>query len=93
MHKHQHAYLVTELRKPEYAGKSADEVYAILARPPKSFLAVSFVPESKFNRVHPKLRGRMIAVSDEYAKEFPSGVAGMPNLIRREEFDKAWSEK
>lgn len=93
MHKHLHDYLVAEIKNPQYDGLTADQVYEKLARPPKSLLAVSFVPQSKFDRVMPKLRGLMKPVPDEYAKQFPTGVPGMPNLIRRQEFDAAWSER
>lgn len=89
MHQHQLDYLAAELRKHADAAKA----YAELARPPKSFLAVSFMRQSKFDRINPKLRRGMVAVSDEYADKFPGGVPGMPNLIRRDEFDAAWSQR
>lgn len=91
MHQHQRDYLVEELRKPEYA--DAESAYEKLRRPPKLFLAVSFVPQSKFDRMQPKLRGAAIPVSDEYAATFPGGVPGIPNLIRREDFDAAWNAR
>lgn len=92
MHAHQHSHLVAELCRPEWDGQHADAVYAKLARPPKEFLAVSFMAQSKYDAKYRKARRGIVPVTDEYAAKFPGGVPGMPNLIRREWFDAAWKE-
>lgn len=100
LHPHQHAHLVAELRK--LTGRPVEEVRALFhdadlaqrgkLRVPKPMLAVSFLPQEKFDRVSPKRRANRVAVSDDYAKQHPSGVPGMPNTILPEDFAAAWRE-
>lgn len=111
MHKHQMDVLIAELKRPEYAGLSADAAYNLLSgRQPQTgapgrFIDTRSEAEKRLGKVHflttsqsaarmPKhISPHAVIVPDELASEFPTGIPGMPNTVRRPEFDEAWSQR
>lgn len=105
MFQHQIDVLKAEITKPEYTGKTADEVYELLARGPLIFhqfpRLLAGRKENGYTQFveFPGSKGLVekssIPKDDPVHKlleDFPGGVPGMPNLIRRPFFDQAWKE-
>lgn len=95
LHPHQHAALVARLREPDLAGLSADAAFAALSGD-KNLLglrALSFLPQPVYDALSPKRRHpRLVPVGAEVEKQFPGGVPGFPNKLRRADFDAAFAE-
>jgi hypothetical protein len=104
LHPHQHNALVALLRSPEWAALSADEAFAQLSADKNlgGLRTARFIGASKLRRlqdalgkgrVSPKaiarIGDRAMVVEDA---EFPGGVPGYPNVMRRPHFDKAFAE-
>lgn len=84
---HQHAALVNLLRQH---GGTADEVFTRLAADKNlgGLRALQFVPPQKFARMAPRQQAKVIEVEGD----FPAGIPGFPNVLRRQWFDAAWTE-
>lgn len=55
---------------------------------------VTFFSQSEAARRTPKqMPAAAIVLPDEYAAQFPTGLPGMPNTVRRHEFDEAWNAR
>jgi hypothetical protein len=91
LHPHQHNALVALLRSPEWASLPADEAFARLCADKNlgGLRALCFVSQAKYDRAPPKRRGRLTVAEGE----FPGGVPGYPNVMRRPHFDKAIAER
>lgn len=95
LHPHQHAALVAELRRPEYAELSADETFVRFTTPHRldALGRYRFLTQTKFDSLPEKRRpDRVMILTDAEAVAFPTGVPGFPHKLRREWFDAAWKE-
>lgn len=97
LHPHQHRALVRELASPDYDGRSPGEVFDRFRADPKPLLArlgrVRFLTPERLQSLPPKRRpAGVVPLTAEEAALFPTGVPGFPNKLRREWFDRAWSE-
>lgn len=137
LHPHQHDALVAELKRPEWDGRAADEVFAAITTPGaptasvalKRLAATRFVSREKYEAMARKDRpmAGVMMLTDEELGTFvlpaerercaaaevrekaaaaragravdptrlarPSAsVPGFPNKVRREWFDRAWTE-
>jgi hypothetical protein len=94
MHPHQLRAIVTELRKLVYEGMSEEQVYRKIDDdvPGMCGLAkVRFLTKADLEKTNMlKPDEWPIVVSEEEAANFPGGVPGFPNGIRRSDFDIAW---
>lgn len=86
MKKYHHDALVSELKKPEYDGKSAEEVFGSgRSMPsPKSLLRLLFVTPKKFADLSKRKNAPAMTVAED--------ATGFPNAIRPDEFQAAWKE-
>jgi hypothetical protein len=95
LREHCHARLVSELRKPEYDGKSANRMFAVLTADETfcGLTATRFITQAELETIPEKQRPRNIfIVSEETVKRFPTGLPGFPNKMKRQWFDRAWVE-
>jgi hypothetical protein len=93
LHPHQHRALVAELRRPEYAGLSADDAFAMALSRMKALGRTRFLTRERFESMPEKRRpAEWVELSAEEATAFPTGVPGFPNKLSREWFDAAWRE-
>lgn len=88
LHPHQRAALVRRLKEADFADLSCGDAYALL-HADKNLMGLRGV---QFAHGKKALRPGFVEVGAEVAAEFPKGIPGMPNLIRREDFDSAWEE-
>lgn len=95
LHPHQHAALVAELRRPQHAGRGADDVFAELSTTGgiKRLGQMRFLTQAQWDALPVKRRpADFTLISDADAAAFPTGVPGFPNKLRRAWFDRAWAE-
>ena len=93
LHPHQHRALVAELGRPEYAGLSADDAFALARSRLRALGRTRFLTRARFDALPEKRRPEeFIGLSDDEAAAFPGGVPGFPNKLRREWFDAARAE-
>jgi hypothetical protein len=92
MHPHQLRALVTELRRSDYDGMIADEVYRKMEEDPTmcGLSQVRFVTSDALDHTKLKEGKWAVIISDDELASFPSGIPGFPNAIRRSDFDIAW---
>lgn len=93
LYPHQHRALVLELRREFYAGLAADDAYAKACQAIKRLGSTRFLTAERLERLPAKLRPALfVLVTDDELAQFPSGIPGFPNKLRREWFDAAWRE-
>lgn len=87
MHPHQLEVLRAELKRPEYQGLSPEEAFRLVNAPEtiKRLTQTKFIaPGVSVSPKHP------LASAIVVAGDFPQGIPGMPNKVRRDEFDAAF---
>lgn len=93
---HQLQCLIAELRRPDYHGLTPDEAFKLLAysyRWYRRVLETNFWTQEQLDKTNPKLvPDNLMIVDAKLAEQFPNGIPGMPNKLRREWFDRAWQE-
>lgn len=96
LYDHQHEVLKTLLSEPEYRklkakeafekARTNDELYRIQILSFTSQKSVAVLSEKAL------AAGSYVILDDEYVEKFKGGVPGFPNKLKREWFDRAWSE-
>lgn len=96
LHPHQHMAIVAELSKPEYGVLAAEAAFLFLANPARlrdRLGTVRFLTSTQLAALLEKHRPlAVVLIDDATVLAFPSGVPGFPNKLRREWFDRAWTE-
>jgi hypothetical protein len=94
MHPHQLRAVKEVLQRSDYDGMTPDEAYLSIDSdvPNMHGLAnVVFLTPSKRAVVSVKPHHWVVAITEDEAAAFPTGIPGFPNAIRRADFDIAWN--
>lgn len=95
---HQYRALVALLRTEKYAEMSADVAASVLFADKNlgGLRSLVFVTEEKASQVGKKspvkTKGLLVVVPADEAAQFKEGIPGFPNVIKRLDFDLAWTE-
>lgn len=95
---HQYRALTALLRTDQYAAMLPDEAFARITSDKNlgGLRSLVFVSEEKASRFgkksSPKSKGLLVVVPADEAVQFKDGIPGFPNVVKRPDFDLAWTE-